>query len=276
MLTEIMDTSPQETIVTEIIITDYSSQPQTLDPLNLSLSQVTTSFPTEEFKSVKTDTEISSTNPEEITFMETNEATASSDMTTGTEVRTSTDLEIEPLSKSNSESQDGAFYNTVTKNAFFQESTPEQHFEMSTFEDNDASSTLKQINATEEIPYKMNSTDPNEQYKTTTTSNVVSFDRGLVSNEIISTKETSSIDSEFTVLEFLSTPDPSTELEKGHTYQVNTNDLTYTKTETYGSEEQTDRPTETYSTSLGKNVDEISISMHIYFHQVKEISLEFT
>lgn len=249
MLTDIMDPSHPETIVTEItIITDYSSQPQTLDPLNLSLSQVTTSFPTEEFTSVKTDTEISSTNPEEITFMETNEATASSDMTTGIEVGTSTDLEIESISKSKKEPQEGAVYNTVTNNAFFQESTPEQQFEMSTFGDNDASSTLKQINATEEIPYKI--TDQNELFKTTTTtSNVVSFDRGLVSNEIISTKETSSIESEFAGLEFFSTRDPSTELEKEHTYKVNTNDLTYNKTDTYRSEEQTDRP---YSTSLGK------------------------
>lgn len=128
MLTDIMYTSPQEAIVTEIaIMTDYSSQPQTLDPLNLSLSQETTSFPTE-FKSVKTDTEISSTNPEEITVMETNELTAPQDMTTEIEVRTSPDLEIESISQTKNESQEGDFYNTVTNNAFFQEITSEQHY----------------------------------------------------------------------------------------------------------------------------------------------------
>lgn len=272
MLTDIMDTSQQETIVTEItIITDYSSQPQTLDPLNLSLSQVTTSLPTEEFKSVKTDTEISSTNPEEITFMETNEATASSDMTTGIEVGTSTDLEIESISNLKKEPQEGAVNNTVTNNAFFQESTPEQQFEMSTFGDNDASSTLKQINATEEISYKI--TDQNELFKTTTTSNVVSFDRGLVSNEIMSTKETSSIESEFAGSEFLSTRDPSTELEKGHTYKVNTNDLTYNKTETYRSEEQTNRP---YSTSLGKMLIIYHFKFQCIFIFIKESSSTLT
>lgn len=264
MLTDIIYTSPQEAIVTEIaIMTDYSSQPQTLDPLNLSLSQETTSFPTE-FKSVKTDTEISSTNPEEITVMETNEPTAPQDMTTEIEVRTSPDLEIESISQTKNESQEGDFYNNVTNNAFFQEITSEQHFEMST----DASPTFVQVNLTNEIPYIMNSTDPNEHDITTETPNVVSFNGSVISSEIISTKETSSIESEFTGLKFLSTPDPSTELEKRHTDTANTNDLAYPKTDTHGKEEHKERPTETYSTSFGKNVDKISFSIHIYFHPV--------
>ena len=85
------DTTAQETISMEITSsTNDSPRLQTWKSLNLSLSQITTSFPNEKLSSVNTDSVLTSKTPEEIGFVNTNEVALYSESSTAEETVSST------------------------------------------------------------------------------------------------------------------------------------------------------------------------------------------
>ena len=85
------DTTAQETISMEITSsTNDSPRLQTWKSLNLSLSQINTSFPNENLSSVNTDSVLTSKTPEEIGFVNTNEVALYSESSTAEENVSST------------------------------------------------------------------------------------------------------------------------------------------------------------------------------------------
>lgn len=85
------DTTAQETISMEITSsTNDSPRLQTWKSLNLSLSQITTSFPNENLSSMNTDSVLTSKTPEEIGFVNTNEVALYSESSTAEETVSST------------------------------------------------------------------------------------------------------------------------------------------------------------------------------------------